>query len=68
MAMIKNTTVDLGPREVWIGGKIIAWAESIEVDVVEATEEELASLKATPVILLVKPLQPKPKEEAKHDN
>jgi hypothetical protein len=56
MAMIRNVTVDLGPRDVVIGGKVVATVANIHVDVEEATEEELAALKKEPVILLVKPL------------
>lgn len=54
--MIKNFTVHLGPREVVIGGRVIAIVGDITVHVDEATEEELAALKKEPVILLVKPL------------
>jgi len=56
MIILRNITLHLGPREVVIGGKVIATADNITVDVEEATGEELAALKAEPVILLVKPL------------
>ncbi|KPJ52069.1 MAG: hypothetical protein AMJ37_03585 [Dehalococcoidia bacterium DG_18] len=68
MTMIKDVTVELGPREVVLYGKVIATVDNITVEVEEATEEELAALKAAPVILLVKPLPEKIYKEAKHEN
>lgn len=62
MDMIRNVTVDLGTRDVVIGGKVVATGDDVHVVVEEATEEELAALKATPVILLVKPLPSTRKE------
>jgi hypothetical protein len=56
MAIIRNVTVDLGPRDVVIGGKVIATVANVTVEVEESTEEELAALKKEPVLLLVKPL------------
>lgn len=64
MTILRNVTVELGPREVVIGGKVLATADSITVDVVEATEEELEALKSAPVILLVKPLPSTKEKEA----
>lgn len=54
--MIRNVTVDLGPREVVIWGRVVGTVDDITVEVEEATEEELADLKSTPIMLLVKPL------------
>jgi len=64
MAMIRNVAAKLGPREVVIGGKVLTKVDDIIVWVEESTEEELAALKETPVILLLKPLpSTKEKEE-----
>jgi hypothetical protein len=68
MSIIRDVTIDLGPREVVIDGKILGTAENISVDVAEATEEELAALKDNPVILLVKPLKIESEREAKHED
>jgi hypothetical protein len=68
MSIIRDVTIDLGPREVVIDGKILGTAENISVDVAEATDEELAALKDNPVILLVKPLKIESEREAKHED
>lgn len=56
MSTVRNITIDLGPREVMIDGKVIATVDNIKVEVAEAPEEELDMLKKRAVILLVKPL------------
>ena len=67
MSMIRNVTVDLGPRDLVIGGKVVATVDNVHVYIGEATEEELAALKAEPVILLVNPLPERIYKEAKHE-
>lgn len=62
--MTRKTIIQLGPRDVVIHGKVAAKVDNITVDVEEATEEELAELESTAVILLVKPL---PKRTYKGD-
>jgi len=50
MSIIRDATVDLGPREVILNAKIIAKVDNITLDVGKATEENVAALKTTPVI------------------
>ena len=64
MTIVRNVTAELGPRDVVINGKVIAKVDNITVDVEESTEEELAELKAAPVILLVNPLPERTAKEA----
>lgn len=65
MSTLRNVTVHLGPRDVVIKGKVIATVGDITVHVEESTEEEMAMLKETPVILLVNPLPSTGEEQAK---
>lgn len=67
MTMIKDVTIELGPRDVVIKGKVVAAGIDITVDVAESTEEELAKLKEEPVILLVKPLPERIYKGAEHE-
>ena len=54
--MVMDIVVELGPRVIIVGGKVLATVDNISIQVAEATEEELEKLKSAYEIRLVKML------------
>jgi hypothetical protein len=54
-----SISLNLGPRLLRVGDKVLALCEGVSITVIEATAEELSELVKAPVIELVKP---KPEE------
>lgn len=55
MSINVNIHLNLGPRLVRVGDKVLGTCEGVTIAVAEATVEELVRLKNAPVIELVKP-------------
>lgn len=50
--------LNLGPRLVRVGDKVLGTCDGVTIAIAEATPEELVKLKNAEVIELVKPLRP----------
>ena len=55
-----SISLNLGPRLVQVGDKVLGLCDGVTITVGEATPEELIELKNAPVIELVKPSREEP--------